>query len=388
MRSSAKRALLPGLRNPKTLCAANLQARRSFASSLAPPPPPPPPSGLAALPSRRLVYVSGPHAARFLQGIVTANMLDSTGQSRTDSFYNGFLNAKGRVVHDTFVYPVSGGLGGLGQDQGFLIEVDASQCANFARHLRRYRLKAKVDVRELPPDQATVWQAWNEPTTMVPESGESQIVLQDPRAPGMGYRILRLDDKSPEIDVEQSNENAYTIRRYLRGVPEGRDELIAENALPLESNMDIMNGIDFHKGCYVGQELTIRTKHLGVVRKRILPCMVYGHTEPIPDTLTYKPGIDGSNGLTVDLVPGGTGIGRSGKKGRSAGKWLKGVGNIGLALCRLEIMTDVVLPGEHAAETYKEGDEFTLDWANKDGERVKVKPFVPDWLRQGLSATH
>ncbi|KAM4054599.1 aminomethyl transferase [Hirsutella rhossiliensis] len=214
--------------------------------------------------------------------------------------------------------------------------------------------------------------------------------MKDPRAPGLGYRILRLDSKPPELHLQQRTEDAYTVRRYLQGVPEGQDEIIREQALPLETNMDMMNGIDFRKGCYVGQELTIRTKHRGVIRKRILPCMIYDNDEPAPQVLAYNPGDDSSaTALTADAIPGETSIGRVGKKGRSAGKWLKGVGNIGLGLCRLEIMTDVVLPGEQAAATYKPGDEFVLAWGDgHDARSVKVRAFVPDWLRAGLSEPH
>lgn len=152
-----------------------------------------------------------------------------------------------------------------------------------------------------------------------------------------------------------------------------------------------MNGIDFHKGCYVGQELTIRTKHRGVVRKRILPCVVYPKDKPAPQTLAYHAGeaTDASpEAITADMIPAETSIGRSGKRGRSAGKWLKGIGNIGLGICRLEIMTDVVLPGEQAAATFSEGDEFVLEWGEEGvKEGVKVKAFVPDWLRAGMEAS-
>ncbi|KGQ10306.1 Putative transferase CAF17 [Beauveria bassiana D1-5] len=150
--------------------------------------------------------------------------------------------------------------------------------------------------------------------------------------------------------------------------------------------MEHMHGVDFHKGCYVGQELTIRTKHRGVVRKRILPCMVYDADRPAPQTLAYQPDSVASVVGGAAAVPAETSIGRFEKRGRSAGKWLRGVGNIGLGLCRLEIMTDVVLPGEQAAATYKPDDEFVLEWGGEDDVKssVKVKAFVPDWLRASM----
>ncbi|KAF4506855.1 hypothetical protein G6O67_006896 [Ophiocordyceps sinensis] len=374
----------PALLRHLFVCPGCLQPRRRFATS-SPPPPPPPTSGFAPLPSRRLLSVSGPDAAKFLQGIVTANVLGPDGLPRAHAFYTGFLNATGRVVYDAFIYPSP-----AAHEHGFLVEADAAHVASLAKYIKRYKLRAKVDLRDVSDDQVTVWQAWDDAGALEPAASDSQVVVKDPRAPGLGYRILRLDAKPPELHLQPSTEDAYTVRRYLHGVPEGHDDIIREQALPLEANMDTMNGIDFRKGCYVGQELTIRTKHRGVVRKRILPCMIYANDEPAPQTLAYSLAHHSSTSApTADAIPSETSIGRVGKRGRSAGKWLKGVGNIGLGLCRLEIMTDVVLPGEQAAASYKPGDEFVLGWGEaQDARSVKVKAFVPDWLRAGLSEAH
>ena len=143
--------------------------------------------------------------------------------------------------------------------------------------------------------------------------------------------------------------------------------------------MDFMGGIDYRKGCYVGQELTIRTHHTGVVRKRILPVMLYGKDEPMPSSLKYLPETDLGFEGGASSIPMATTIERFEKRGRSAGKWLRGVGNVGLGLCRLETMTDVQVQGE--AGGYKEGDEFKLQWDmdSPDAKTVKVKAFVPSW---------
>ncbi|KHN99488.1 uncharacterized protein MAM_02341 [Metarhizium album ARSEF 1941] len=384
---AARRALPAHL-----LCRSCLRhQQRRFASSAAPPRPPP--SGLAALPSRQLLSVSGPEASKFLQGIITANVTGADGLPRKDAFYSGLLNATGRVVHDIFVYPLrQGGPAPWATEEGYLLEADAGEVARLARLIRRYKLRARVTVRDVPPDEASVWQAWDEASPLAPDvaAGESRLVLEDPRAPGLGCRIVQLNHRAPELDVDASTEAAYTIRRYLRGVAEGQDEMLREQALPLEANMDVMGAIDFRKGCYVGQELTIRTRHRGVVRKRILPCVIYGKDKAAPRALLYDAECSSPESLTADMIPAGTSVGRLGKRGRSAGRWLKGVGNIGLALCRLEIMTDLVLPGEQAAATYGPGgDEFVLEWGEGGEDNksdVKVRAFVPAWLREALSA--
>lgn len=272
------------------------------------------------------------------------------------------------------------------EKEGWLIEVDAKEAERLAKHVKRYRLRAKFEVRVLGEEERGVWGAWDAGTegawtahslagTKGVGGGGGEIGCEDKRAPGMGHRLILPGGKKPEVDGEEVDEGVYRVRRYLRGVPEGQDELLRESALPQESCIDFMGGIDYRKGCYVGQELTIRTHHTGVVRKRVLPVMFYGKDEAIPSTLEYDPTKD----YGVEGIPVETSIGRFEKSGRSAGKFLKGVGNIGLGLCRLETMTDVQVQGE--AGGYKEGDEFKLEWdvEGSGPEMVKVKAFVPSW---------
>lgn len=335
-----------------------------------------------------------------MQGVITQNILPPAGSESIDGSsagsagsYGAFLNAKGRVLHDVFIYRDPRGSPG----ESFLIEVDAAEATRLERHIKRYKLRAKLAVRLLDQGEVTVWHGWDDHgggATVAGEAGPHQLVhLRDPRAPGLGHRILTEAGREPAVELERAaDEDVYRVRRYLMGVPEGQSELLREQALPLEGNLDVMGGIDFRKGCYVGQELTIRTKHQGIVRKRVLPVMIYGaEGEEQPRQLEYLPaGDDGTaqQSTAASALPADTSIGRLGKRGRSAGKWLQGVGNVGLALCRLEIMTDVVLPGEPAASSYTPADEFVMEGqAGEDGQdpfKVKIKAFVPEWLRQRL----
>ncbi|KAK6953401.1 hypothetical protein Daesc_005705 [Daldinia eschscholtzii] len=350
---------------------------------------PPPPSGYALLTSRRLISLAGPDAPRFLHGLITQPVSEEPGSGSArhqhntpgapfraslaagaPGFYSGFLNATGRVLHDAFVYRDTLGLS-RAEEKAFIVEVDAAQVHTLAQHFKRYKLRSKLSFRL-----------------------KRSIVLPDTRAPGMGYRVISYGGaKGLDLDLEKSDDNAYRVRRYLLGVAEGQAEIPREQALPLEANMDLMGGIDFRKGCYVGQELTIRTRHRGVVRKRILPCLLYPSSPLPPEKLEYRPYIaegEGQENLSAEDVPPGLSIGRDGAKGRSAGTWLRGVGNIGLALCRLQIMTDVELPGETAAGVPfdPKRDEFVVKWGADEegsgGQSVKIKAFVPDWMRERL----
>ncbi|KFZ12638.1 hypothetical protein V501_04111 [Pseudogymnoascus sp. VKM F-4519 (FW-2642)] len=375
-----------------TSCFQSRRARFSTSPRLNANPPPPPQSSYALLPSRRLISLSGPDAPYFLQGVITANIAPST--PRTSGFYAAFLNAPGRILNDVFIYPDSNNLlkgkyDGSG-GENWIVEVDAQAAETLYKHLKRFRLRAKFDIRLLPEDEMQTWSLWKEdkskevgmgwtPHTIPTETAPTRaghIECVDIRAPEMGKRLLLLGgSKPPAGETEglvETDEMSYTIRRYLKGVAEGQDEILRESALPQESNIDYMSGIDYRKGCYVGQELTIRTHHTGVVRKRILPVQLYGAKEDEPQTLEYKPEVE------IAAPPAETQIGRFEKRGRSAGKWLKGVGNVGLALCRLEIMTNA-MQGEGAG--YKEGDEFKFEWKTEDGAEnlVKVKAFVPAW---------
>ncbi|KAI2642821.1 Aminomethyltransferase folate-binding domain-containing protein [Xylaria nigripes] len=357
---------------------------------------PPPPSGHARLNTRRLISISGIDAPHFLQGLITTSIEGNSGARANDTAkpteqtpwsYCLFLNALGRILHDVFIYPVPHGSGG---EPHFMIEVDAVEMSALLNHLKRFKLRSKIFLRAIEEDEMSVWQVWDDgnPTPVTATSGfarvnERSVILPDLRAPGMGHRVLTVGadldvqtlDFSSKAATEKVDEAAYRVRRYLRGVPEGGAEIISLEALPQESNMDIMGAIDFRKGCYVGQELTIRTRHRGVVRKRILPCVLYGENEAPPATLEYVPGSDRDDlrGLT---------IGRSGKSGRSPGTFLGGVGNVGLALCRVQLMSDLVVPNDTATLEFDPAAEFVVK--TDEGKIVKVKAFVPEWLRQRL----
>ena len=256
--------------------------------------PSPPPSGAAQLTNRRLISLHGQDAPKFLQGLVTANV-------RPDSrsgFYAAFLTGQGRVLNDVFIYSTVGSKWhkevNKDGEPGYLVEMDGSHADTLLKHLKRHKLRSKVKLRALEDGELDVWSLWKEDERWTAHTKAEQdggvVTLTDCRAPGMGQRVLL-----PEVDaignvvgnVEEAPLSAYTIRRYLRGVAEGQDEIHREEALPMNVNLDIMGGIDFKKGCYTGQELTIRTHHTGVVRRRILPVALYSHGGEVPTSRRY-----------------------------------------------------------------------------------------------------
>ncbi|KMU74091.1 glycine cleavage T-protein [Coccidioides immitis RMSCC 3703] len=354
---------MPPRLRPGSVCSRCHFHRRSLSSTAflaqkqAERPPPPPEAGHVRLVNRALISLTGADSTSFLQGLITQNVVSAKSRaSPTTPFYAGFLNAQGRLLHDTFIYPTlpEENGGNEGMELGYLIEVDKEQVTNLLKHLKKHKLRAKLKFRAL-------------------DEGE--------RGPETICRTCRsrfLDNKRRSLPI--------TLRRILHGIPEGQDELGRESALPMDSNMDIMGGIDFHKGCYLGQELTIRTHHRGVVRKRVLPVQLYNTEDPKP--MPSSSGIPVYSPDSQLLLPSaGANITKSSAsgKGRSAGKFISRIGNVGLALCRLETMTDISLTGE--SSQYNPSEEFKISWeANADagvaeaGE-VKVTAFIPPWVK-------
>lgn len=317
--------------------------------------------------------------------MITADIAPSSAP-RTSGFYAAFLNAKGRVLNDVFVYPdLHNLLGGKYDGSGgenWIVEVDAGEAEALFRHIKRHKLRAKFDLRLLDDGEMGVWSVWRGEGAWtahsIPGAGPSRaatsISLLDHRAPGLGRRILVPGSSAPdgvEIEgAEHTTEDSYTIRRYLRGVPEGQKEMVREVALPQESCVDYMGGIAYRKGCYLGQELTIRTHHTGVVRKRILPVMLWeGEEEPGRVEYREDTEVDGGSvpGETkMERVQEGEGEGDGGRRKRGLGKWLRGMGNVGLGLCRLEAVG--------------EGARWEVKWEVEGAERkARVKAFVPSW---------
>jgi folate-binding protein YgfZ len=341
---------------------------------------------------------------------------ESVRAPRRTGSYSAFLNSQGRVLHDVFIYPITKGslsnTNDTTDEAAWLIEVDKSEVTNLLKHLKKHKLRSKLTLRALEEGEQSVWAAWNESTEKprwaaynlesdFPSqlTNESLVVgCVDTRAPGFGTRYVTpgVEDLQVHLPEEmkvqglQVDLETYRLRRILHGVAEGQQEIIRESSLPMECNMDVTRAIDFRKGCYVGQELTIRTRHTGVVRKRILPVQLYGVDQDTStasaSSLSYDPSTD------IPQPPTGANISRVGtRRGRSAGKLISGVGNVGLALCRLEMMTDISLTGE--SSQFNPSQEYQVAWdadpavGSTSSGAIKIKAIVPSWLREHIVAS-
>ncbi|KZM24745.1 aminomethyltransferase [Ascochyta rabiei] len=320
-------------------------------------------SGITPLSHRRLLFLSGPDTVKFLQGLITNNV----HAHRDQPFFAAFLDSRGRVLWDVFVWVYPELL--ANEDHwSCYVEVDASEIEALRKHLKRHKLRSKVSIELVPEEELGVWAAWGQAYNSV----NAQAVIADmcdPRGDmSTLWRILAKPDSSlisggSEIqDIQQ-----YHLQRYKQGIAEGPHEIARESALPMEVNIDLAQGIDFKKGCYVGQELTIRTKHTGVVRKRLLPVQLDFSGIPLSSSLQLESGADIKQLDETGAI----------KKGRATGKFVTCIGNIGLALCRLEMMTPMSVSAEGGS--YRDGMEFGVT-VRESEHVVKVKPLLHPWF--------
>ena len=209
----------------------------------------------AELKSRAVLEVRGPEWRPFLQGLISNDVETlEPGAVR----FAAMLTPQGRLLFDMFVI--------AGAD-GCRLDVQAAQREALAQRLLVYRLRARI---EIAPDAARVCALWpNEPA---PPGW-----APDPRLAELGWRGIDLD---PPPGAEIGEEAAYDAHRMMLGVPDPARDCQPDRTYPIEADFDLLNGIDFKKGCYVGQETTSRMKRRGGVRSRMLPIAFDGPPPP------------------------------------------------------------------------------------------------------------
>jgi folate-binding protein YgfZ len=201
----------------------------------------------ADLKSRSLVRVTGEDWRTFLQGLLTQ---DVEGLGPNEIRFAALLTPQGKLLFDLFV---------VGTDDGCLLDVSAERRAALIQRLTIYRLRAKV---QIAADEAPVRALW--PAPDAPPPGWAV----DPRLPALG---LRGYGASPPAGAAPENEAAYEAHRLALGVPDPDRDAPSETTYPIEADFDLLGGIDFKKGCFVGQETTSRMKRRGTIKTRMLP---------------------------------------------------------------------------------------------------------------------
>ena len=212
----------------------------------------------AFLPDRGVVKISGEDARNFLNGLVTTDVTQlEPGLGR----FGALLTPQGKITIDFLITEAPGGHGG-----GFLVDCPRPLAQSLSDKLGFYKLRAKVTVENLS-DSLGVIAAWDGEPAMKPD-----LAFADPREAALGWRILAPQDLAPKvaglIGADLADSAAYEAHRIATGVPRGGLDFMYGDAFPHETNMDRLHGVDFDKGCYVGQEVVSRMQHRGTARTR------------------------------------------------------------------------------------------------------------------------
>jgi tRNA-modifying protein YgfZ len=256
----------------------------------------------ALLPDRGVVKVSGDDARNFLNGLITTDLtLLQPGLAR----FAALLTPQGKITTDFLITEAPSGHGG-----GLLIDCPRALAQGLADKLGFYKLRAKVVVENLS-DSLGVLAAWDGDPAMKPD-----LAFADPRNPALGWRILvplELAQKAAGlIGADIVDSTAYDAHRIACGVPRGGLDFMYGDAFPHETNMDRLHGVDFDKGCYVGQEVVSRMQHRGTARTRTIRVILDG-SSPAPGeailagdkavgTMGSTAGVNGLALLRIDRV--------------------------------------------------------------------------------------
>lgn len=213
----------------------------------------------APLASRTALSMTGEDTHGFLNNLITINMdtLDKDGAG-----YGGLLTPQGKILFDFFMIPQPG---------GYLFDCATSQKDALIKRLTFYKLRAAVEISDLTTTHS-VAAFWG--------GGAPLQAFTDPRTPEAGARLIashsEVDAIANATGATQSGEDAYNARRIALGLGDSDADIGSGILFPHEANFDQFGGVDFAKGCYVGQEVVSRTEHRGNARKRLVPVSVNG----------------------------------------------------------------------------------------------------------------
>lgn len=233
---------------------------------------------IARLDSRALIRVSGPDARSFLHTLLTQDVETlAPGELR----FGALLSPPGRLLFDLFLW---------GEDDAVVLDVAADRRDALLQRLAMYKLRAQVT---LEPDDRPVLAAWG----VDPPVG----FVVDPRLPALGWRAC-----SAAV-VAEATEDDWQAHRLAVGVPDPAADAPSDKVYPIEADFDLLNGVDFQKGCFVGQETTSRMKRRGAIKTRMLPLAFAGPppafgTEVLNGELRAGEVLSGRDGAAMGLL--------------------------------------------------------------------------------------
>ncbi len=273
------------------------------------------PNDIIHLPGRGVLRIAGPDAADFLQGLITN---DITKAKDGAAIFAALLSPQGKILSDFFIAATA---------EGYFLDCPAALAESLAKRLSLYKLRSKVSIEDVSAMVRVYTSAAR------PARGDA-MSFADPRHPALGFRAF-----TQEAMADAADPSAYERRRIGLLMPEGGRDYAYGDAFPHEACLDQLNGVDFRKGCYVGQEVVSRMEHRGTARTRIIGVRSGG--VPLPEG-------------GAEITAGGRPLGTLGSVD----------GTCGIALVRLDRLGDAV----QAREPILAGG-------------VEVIPVKPGWAR-------
>lgn len=271
------------------------------------------------LKSRGVLSVSGPDARKFLQGLVS-NDVEKVSPER--AIHAAFLTAQGKYLFDFMIAEVGGTL---------LLDCEADRLADFQKRLKLYKLRSDVTLEDVSARFTVLAITGDDASGALgidAEAGVAKAVeggaaFTDPRHAGLGARAIvgteNLAGFIADASLTEGTLEAYDQARIKLGVPDGSRDMQLEKTILLEAGFDELNGVDWKKGCYMGQELTARTKYRGLVKRRLMPVRILDGEMPAPGTPVMR-------------------------DDREVGEIRSGAGTMALAMLRVNVLEDL----EHA----------------------------------------
>jgi len=229
----------------------------------------------ALLPDRGVIKVIGDDARKFLHGLVTADVL---GVAPGTARFCALLTPQGKIIADFFVTQAP-----QAEVGGFFLDIPRALAATLLGRLNLYKLRAKVLIEDLT-EILGVLAVWDAQEATKDSTTKQGLTYADPRLPTLGFRVLiashRAAAAASELGAALASVEDYEAHRIALGVPAGGLDFAYGDAFPHEADMDQLGGVDFAKGCYVGQEVVSRIEHRGIARTRAVALRYEGATPP------------------------------------------------------------------------------------------------------------
>ena len=262
------------------------------------------------LKNRGVLEISGEDRKAFLQGLISNNV-DDISENR--AIYAALLTPQGKYLFDFFISEISNSL---------YLDCELNRLDELIKKLSIYKLRADINLVDRSNDYIVGTIYGETPIDLLQMHecpGKTRSIYGgkiyvDPRIAAVGFRLMlpreQLKNFLNFLPLQEKSEDSFDYLRIMLGLPDGSRDLIPEKSILLENGFNELNGIDWNKGCYMGQELTARTKYRGLIKKRLVPAKIMGPTPLSGATIT--------------------------KAGRKVGEMRSSLHDIGLALIRTE----------------------------------------------------